>query len=372
VVINKKNDDERGDVPAILIDIKDAYLQKYLQVFPALNNLKDQKQNAAALQQIKQSIKTRRWPSSTPPLISEGAVEKSRPTAEERCYFTDIFNVLGVNTSKCNQLIDDYYWKLVSSGLCNKQKILSIGPGDGMELIFLRRLSPNAKIIAVDWEASIESSLLKKIDIEYRCGNIFELIDQIPNDFDSIFSNHFIEHLYQPDDLLQKLFVKLIQGGLLVSALPLDTANGAPFNQEIQRILHQPESLHALDLGFFDPGHPWKTTPLDLSGTLRNAGFSEIFFYQRFSHLTRELALNKKGWACYVRGMEMLYRVTLGFLGKTIRFLFGDKIPGIVIKIFFSIETRLAFGSAKLKNRCAPEILFVAFKTALIKPKSNP
>ena len=347
-------------MPAILIKIEDANVQRYIQKFPFLNNIKDQRRNEDILKQVANSICTRECKQKEEIPLDYISDCNYTPPEEDFKLYEEALGTLKLTRKIMEHYIDDYYWKTVQTGLFKAKNILSVGCGDGIELIFLRIHSPNARIVAIDWDNKVGTLLLDKLNVEYYCGDVNVILEKLGNDFDIIFSNHFLEHMHNPDQILKKFFTKLKSNAALVSVLPMDGIDDNVFSRECKNILEDPESLHMLDLGYFDLGHPWKTNPYDLYSSLRLAGFHDVSFLNRPGHLTRKLSFNKSRLVRFRKLNKTLYNLTFGFLYKAMKLIFPVNIPVYLVKFLYAIDSRVWFGSIPLKNAQAPEVLFIA------------
>jgi SAM-dependent methyltransferase len=248
---------------------------------------------------------------------------------------------------------DNFGWKLGLAEQLMPARVLSIGCGNGDELIALRAAFPAAEIDAIDWEEGPSSQLLELVGARYRQGHILADRDER---YDLIFSSHVLEHLYDPDRALAMFREWLRLGGHLVSALPMDGEADHMMRPRLEEWARAPGSVRGLDAGWLDVGHPWKTNPSDLSETLSRAGFESVSLYQRAHALSRDRAMDA-GELDRVRStgrrLNNLLRVLKTLAGPFDR-------ARVVRKLALAVDMRLWFGDNRLKNLTAREVTFVA------------
>jgi SAM-dependent methyltransferase len=165
--------------------------------------------------------------------------------------------------------------------------ILSIGCGGGAELFFLRLRAPNAAIKAVDWSDTISPEFRDVDRVEFSVHDLTNLEDFPDRNFDVIFSNHVIEHMYDPDKVIPQIRKLLAPGGIFVSAMPLDGQGNVGFKDAILKLFKSQQKIGATDALILNCGHSWKTNFSDLNQTLNAAGFVHVDFFQREWSLLR-------------------------------------------------------------------------------------
>jgi len=265
-------------------------------------------------------------------------------------------------------LFRDFAWK-VRILPDNIADILSVGCGDGAELVFLRSRFPGAKIIALDYVNKIsgQQRTLDLLQAEFLQGDIFESIGGLHSHglrFDLIFSNHVIEHFYEPDQQIASLCQLLRKGGMFSAGLPLDAY---PFADWLAKIGKAPTLAHALDMNWLDLRHPWKTHEADLAATLRRAGLVDVQVYRRRNHANNaksgiQLSLTE----CREREhrARRAYAFTLKPLVDALKMLFGQNPPRRLVRLVFAVERRLPFGRYRVKCDVQPEVFVTAIREA--------
>lgn len=270
---------------------------------------------------------------------------------------TELLRVLGRTAAQIPQLLSDYGWKI--SGIpADARRILSIGCGDGSELAVIRAAFPDVRIDAIDWECQVAPAGQIALNVTVETANFIEDLTRETRQYDAIFSNHVIEHLYHPDETLRDFRRWLAPGGALVSALPLDADPDRPFIESMLKLLQQEPPISALDLDRVDFGHPWKTNLADLRRTLQAAGYETVELFQRADHLSRfRRGTRAENLSARRRG-ELLCSAAFGLPRSLLKLIPGAPYP--IRKSLFALESRCWFGHAQLKSLLAPEALFVA------------
>ncbi len=151
----------------------------------------------------------------------------------------------------------DYGWKMrqLPDGV---ERILSVGCGGGRELIFLRSRYPDARIMALTYVMGVDDGArtLEILGVEFVAGDIFESTKKLGADgsrFDLIFSNHVIEHFYDPDEQIRQICSLLKPAGLFTAGVPLDAY---PLSDLLAARSRDPQSTNGLDIDWLDLRHP--------------------------------------------------------------------------------------------------------------------
>ncbi len=247
-------------------------------------------------------------------------------------------------------------WKVarLPDGIDN---ILVVGCGSGSELILLRSKYPTAQITAIDYiqylkggEAEIDALGIKFIE-----GDIFRTLETLPRTFDLVFSNHVIEHFYEPEAQISKLASVIRQGGLFAAALPLDSLL---FTKHFQARASRPSSIGPFDIGWMDLRHPWKTNESDLAGALAHAGLSQVTIAQRAAHACTHHAASLNDIRRHEKRAERLNAALLSPLRTVLAA--APIAPRLAARSFFSLERRLWFGRYRFKTEYQPEVFVTA------------
>jgi len=338
--------------PAILIKFTNPKLQRYLQHYPFASG-PDEAINRHCLNELATVIQIRPVEAcSSPPREGEVMIP---PVWKERC--SQLYKRLNRKQQEIPGLFADYGWR-INRIPPSAQRILSIGCAGGSELVVIRSAFPDAIIEAMDWECTISPADQSVLGVRVEINNFIEPLASESRQYDAIFSNHVIEHLYNPDDTLGSLRQWLVPGGVLVSALPMDGDPDCPFVDSMLKLVARTESLSPLDLDCIDLGHPWKTNLSDLYHTLVQAGFEGVEFYQRFDHISRPRSGTRKSHRLYLTRGKRWHAIFLSPLRTLLRLVPGS--PRWIRRLLFAVECRVWFGHNSLKNSLAPEVLFVA------------
>lgn len=337
---------------AVLLKIDDPDLQLYMQQYPYATG-PDESRNRHCLEALRTAVRLR--PAATPPpQPAEGAATL---TAAERDRLDRLFVQLKIHPHRWPAFLNDYAWR-VKPIAKDATRVLSIGCGDGSELVALRAVLPTACIDAIDWTQKISEESLRRLKIRLQVANFITLLSTEARQYDVIFTNHVLEHLYDPDIALKNMRQWLRPGGTLVSALPLDADPQRPYFRSMMQLLRSPTQIKLQDLDLVDAGHPWKTNLADLNATLLNAGFNDCRFLQRSRHVSRLMS----GGPAHVRRMAMLGRlasaIVFGLPRRAIS-LWSEPPLG-ARKALYGFEKRLWVGRSRLKNLLVPEVLVIA------------
>jgi SAM-dependent methyltransferase len=259
--------------PAILIQITHPESQAYLQRYPFASGpepeMNDLGKNAVAA-----GIRFRpAGPKTVPVMLRE---KQTLLTDKEQGRVEELLDRIGMSAKQKRIHVDDFGWE-VNLVPREAKNVLVVGCGDGIELIFLRAVLPDARITAIDYHNSLLPGLADVVGPMFLEGDIGNHLPRLHREYDLIFSNHTMEHLYAPDETLTVLANLLVAGGHVLSTMPMVGQKGTPFLGEVQRFtarraIDPLAEIHPLELVYFDSGHPWKTNPRDLSGTLKRAG----------------------------------------------------------------------------------------------------
>jgi SAM-dependent methyltransferase len=339
--------------------ITDPAMQAYLQRYPFASG-PDDAMNQAARAAIVENLKAREpgFPAEVTLLDHEQAELPPGEMQRAQAMLAD----LKLPAERVETVRHDFAWEanLVPR---NARRVLVIGCGDGMELIFLRAVLPQAQIVAIDYYDNLKGDLKQRVGVEFFGGDMQMHLRALTTKFDLIFSNHTLEHLYIPDETIETLFGLLAPGGTLVSVLPMDGKETSPFREKISQVA-QERTLAPADMVYIDAGHPWKTNPGDLKRTLSKVGFGEITFYQRGSHLSRFRAMDQAQLARGHKRARLLQAVIFGPAHAVARTLFPRQAPAGLLKLLYAAERRVPFGPNTLKNAYTEEVLLKAVRTA--------
>ena len=341
-------------LPAVLLSVPDPGLHSYLQTYPFLHG-PSREVNESLLASLGNLITVRRPHDACD--VERLAPEELQLTRDNEERVLALFGEIGRSADGIAEAMSLLAWKFRDLPP-DVHSILDIGCGGGDEAVFLRVAAPQAKIVAIDWHDNVYPNLKELTGIQFLEGDFREYLEGTSERFDVIFSNHVLEHMYDPDAVLTLLRRCLTPGGKMIAALPLDGT--------IASLWPRLENLHdltAVDLGAIDFGHPWKTTPSDLRETLLGAGFTNVRLVQRQQRVNRTSPGEESDLLALETHGRRLDRLTFAPLRGMIRTLFGRLPPHAVVRILYALESRAWFGPAQLKNSVAPEILAVASRS---------
>ena len=339
-------------LPAVLLKVPGATMHRYMQQYPYASG-PDEAHNRQCLEILRASI-TFRNATHTAVIPEEGEASFSD---EELRRATVFLTSLGQSPRNITRTRDDFVWR-VKPISPHVRTVLSLGCGDGSELAVLRVILPHARIDAIDWVQKISPRGVQELGVNFEVADFNDLLSVQKRQYDVIFTNHVLEHLYDPDATLQGLRQWLQPGGVLVSALPLDADPQRPYVHDMMRLLESPDRIRLTDLDLIDLGHPWKTNLEDVCSTMHQAGFSKVRLLQRTLHVSRMTPGGHAACRRMTQWGRMAGSLVFG-LPRTALKLHGDA-PLRARKILYGLETRLLVGRSRLKNLLAPEVLAVA------------
>jgi SAM-dependent methyltransferase len=341
---------------AVLLSLKDSAHYPFFQKYPFLNG-NDPIARKAALNSLRGSIVVRN---------SNSDVEINRLEPTDVIWWTDednrakhVLRNKGIANRDVEQLWDEFSWKMRAVPH-DARRILSIGYGGGAELFFLRLRAPNATITAVDWSDTSHPEFRDVERVEFRVHDLTNLADFPDRNFDVIFSNHVIEHMYDPDEILPQIRKLLAPGGILVSAIPLDGQGNVGFKDAILKLFKSQQKIGATDALMFNLGHPWKTNFSDLNQTLIAAGFANVEFFQREWSVLRFLPLNDEQRRKKLATAMLLHQAIVRPAQNAAKALFGVNPPILVTRLFQALERRIFFGTNRIQSDLSMETVFVA------------
>lgn len=348
--------------PAYEIGIEDLSLQAYLQRWPYATG-PDPEKNIAARKALRQCLRRRElWAGPSPVVLL--APEQTLLPQEEMGRIRSFLRELKCEGARERELMNDFAWE-VNLVPRSARNVLDVGGGDGMELLFLRAVLPHAKITVVDYSDRLAPQVRRLVNPTVIAGDLNVHLRELPGGFDLIYSNHTLEHLYTPDQVMQTLYRLLLPGGSLISVLPMDANPGGLFQGKMAR-LAEAKTIHPLDIAYLDMGHPWKTNPADLHRTLLGAGYRQVTLYQRVLHRSRFARGGPLRLAMGMRIGQALCALSFGTVRRLARLLLPQREPARVAtqvsRLLLAVERRVWFGTGRLKNHYAAEVLLHAVK----------
>jgi SAM-dependent methyltransferase len=348
--------------PGIQIRVIDAALQAYLQRYPFASG-PNEAMNQRARTTVSKDIFFREvGPEVETVLLPQ---DQTHLSDAELARLLTLFSVIAMPPADHTIHINDFGWEanLIPR---HAKNVLVIGCGNGVELAFLRAVLPEARITALDYHNYLIPGLAEAVDLAFLQGDMHDHLRSLSSEFDLIFSNHTLEHLYDPDHTLGILSALLTSGGHLVSILPMVGQSGTPFLGKINKFIATRATSKAdiplLDLIYFDPGHPWKTNPSDIVATLTRAGLNDIEIFQRRDHLCRPTSATSEQLHPKRKRAVSLNNAFLASSHSIAKLLFPRDVPLRLRSLIFAVERRLPFGTNRAMNALCEECLFICRK----------
>ena len=345
-----------ADLPtrAVEIRVTEPELQAYLQRYPFASG-PDESLNRRGRAAALAAIALRPATATISP--TQLTLAASALGAEQESIARRLMMQIGVSAAMQDTHVDDFGWEanLVPR---TAKSVLVMGCGDGIELIFLRAVLPHARLTAVDYYNSLLPGLAEAVGVELHQGDLSVLLPSLPSAFDLVYSNHTMEHLFDPETTLRTLAALLVPGGCLVSVFPMHGSPGSPWTGFARRVASEQRPVHPIDFVSIDLGHPWKTNSGDVVRTFESTGFRSAELFQRQGHLSRAL---KREAGVYERERSRQMLLNRWLLAPTrwmIRHLFPARhTPNFVIRLWFALERRMPFGTNTVMNRYTDEVL---------------
>jgi SAM-dependent methyltransferase len=345
---------------AFQLTVEDSAMRLYLQRFPFLMG-PDSRMNELGRQAIYNGLALRNR-QRVATAVHRLMPQETQLTAEQMNRLLRIMDESGVPQAARAEMIDDYGWEanLVPP---ETKDALVLGCADGTELMFLRAVLPDTNITALDYEDQIPEARKQAIRVRFLQGDMNALLATFGQEFDLISSNHTLEHLYTPNEVLTTLAGLLRQHGALISTLPMDGMDGSPFLEKVKATVKE-KTAHPLDVVYLDAGHPWKTNPTDLDLTFQEVGFERPLLYQRQLHLSRFASFGERRFKAQLAFGRALHTLFFGLPRSIAKVLFSTNPPRIFCRVLLGLERRVWFGSNNLKNRYTQEVLVLARKNS--------
>ena len=350
-------------VPGVQIRVTDPSLQAYLQRYPFASG-PDETMNLRAGAVVSENIFFREpGPEVGTTLLSPE--ERQLPILEsERA--RELLERVGMSAAEREVHRNDFEWEanLVPRHAGN---VLVIGCGDGIELLFLRAVLPEARITAIDYHDSLLPGIFDAVGMTFLEGDMHGHLQSLEPVYDLIFSNHTLEHLYDPDRTLAILASLLVSGGAMLSVLPMNGQPGSPYLQRAHQFIEKRSAsadarIPMLDLVYIELGHPWKTNPSDIFATLTRAGFEDVRIFQRRDHLCRPTRASRAELERKRKSLIFLNSAMIAPVHFMAKVLFPGGVPLRLRKLIFAVERRLPFGTNRSANALSEEALFLCRK----------
>lgn len=334
---------------ALQIAISDKDIQAYLQRHPfGIGRQSDF--NQIVLASLRRSLRFRPQSPASDWQLADPARLELTPVEVDR--IQNWFNRLEVQESQRTWAWQSLAWK-ISRIPRNARSVLSIGCGAGIELILIRALLPQADLFAVDFDNKVPPAVKTALGLRFHQAHFNDFLAVNAGQFDLVFCNHVLEHLFEPEATLDLVRRSLTSGGSIIAGLPIEGCSDGVFASAMRRMAAKPTELHILDIGILDAGHAWKTNPADLKATLENQGFRNIRLHLRKTHDGLVNALARKFGV-------FLYACSFGVLRETLKVFSPGAVSDGLVRWLLAAERRCWFGANRLKNRFARELLVQA------------
>lgn len=340
----------------LLLRVRDRGLHAHIQQYPFCTG-PDEALNRASFAATLNSIELRRAECFRP----LEAIERFELAEEQqvRRDASDILHAIGLSEMQTAEALASRCWKacLIPP---DAGSVLALGCGEGDEIAALRARLPNAKIRGLDWVDKVLPGLLDAANVGFDHGDFNERLADCASSFDVVFSNHVIEHSFDPDELFRSIRASLKPGGYLVSALPLDGESANPVFQHVLALARDPGRIRRRDMFLLAAGHSYKTNASELTAALLAAGFRSARIAYRPWSPTPYDKVSAMGLDAS-RAMHMrLNRAFLGSLRGMVDAVFGPEPPLAALRALGAIESRAPFGIIGMLTHKVMEAVVVA------------
>ncbi len=228
---------------AVLLALNDPSIRSYLQRYPFATG-PNEVLNELCRQAICENLTIRRREQATTQL-RRLTRSQTQLTAEQSDRLERLMDEEMIPRSIRVRMIEDFGWEAALIPIETKD-VLVIGCGDATEVVFLRAVLPDATITALDYRDEISSARKKSTGVKLIEGDLQVLLPLFGQEFDLVSSNHTLEHLYAPDEVLAAIAKLLRPNGALISTLPLEGMDNNPFLDRAKEVALK-KAVHPLD-----------------------------------------------------------------------------------------------------------------------------
>tara|TARA_Y100000996_G_scaffold370980_1_gene318957 strand:- start:2745 stop:3791 length:1047 start_codon:yes stop_codon:yes gene_type:complete len=335
-------------------------IQKDIQSYPFLNS-KDKKINDQVINYLKSDDLevNEKEIDNTKTIISWDNIDEkfSYEAFKEKIKIFNLENIISEKSIK-----NAYFrlnWKFEKINF-NKKKILSLGSGDGLELIYLRIKFPESEIYSVDWVDKIDPKLLSNLNIHFEKNSMYEYLKKNQNSFDFIYAGYVLEHSYEVNSLLKSISNSLVSGGIFACNIPLISYYGTDYYDFLKKTFID-KKINQIDGGLIDLGHPWKTNEHDLYETLKYNNFDQINIFGNINNAAPAGIVKKSE---FIKSSNYKFKLNSFFIKPfklLINKLFGNNVNYLILKIYHRITRSIPFADSRIAN-FVPDVLFIAKK----------
>lgn len=151
----------------------------------------------------------------------------------------------------------------------NGKNVLDVGCGNG---IFAKHLKETKNIEAWGLEMSEKNAILaSQVLDKVLIGTCEDKIDELPNNyFDAIYFNDILEHIYNPQEVLERIKIKLKDDGVIISSIPNVRYHDVLFNYLLKKKWEYQES------GVLDFTHLKFYTKHSITNLYKKSGYDVI------------------------------------------------------------------------------------------------
>ena len=308
---------------ALLLRVNDRSLHAYIQQNPFCTG-PDETLNRKCFNALFEQLEIRQPKVSRP--IER--LERSELADEEavRLAARDILRNIGLAEADCDKRLRNRAWKICLAR-SDAKSVLALGCGEGDEIAALRARAPRSRILGLDWVDKCLPGLLDAAKADFIHGDFNDRLGEHKETFDLVFSNHVIEHSFDPDELLRSIRASLKPRGQLVSAIPLDGEAENPIFKQALSLAREPGRIQRSDMFLMLGGHPYKTNASEFAEAVLNAGFRAVRVAYRPWSPTCYNSLDEDALSVSRAAHMKLHGASTGLLSSAVNRIFSDNPP---------------------------------------------
>ena len=218
-----------------------------------------------------------------------------------------------------------------------------------------------SRILGLDWVDKCLSGLLDAAKADFIHGDFNDRLGEHKETFDLVFSNHVIEHSFDPDELLRSIRASLKPGGQLVSAIPLDGEAESPIFRRALSLAREPDRIQRSDMFLMLGGHPYKTNASEFAETLLGAGFQAVrVAYRPWSPTCYDL-LDEDALSVSRATHMKLHGASTRLLSTAVNGIFSNNPPLAALRALGAVDSRWPFGLIRMHTHKSMEAIVIAY-----------
>ena len=342
---------------ALLLRVSDRSLHAYIQQYPFCTG-PDETLNRKCFGALREQLEIRQ-PKVSRPIEPLGRSELADEEAI-RLAAREILRNIGLGEADCDKRLRNRAWKLCLAR-SDAKSVLALGCGEGDEIAALRARAPRSRILGLDWVDKCLPGLLDAAKADFIHGDFNDRLGEHKETFDLVFSNHVIEHSFDPDELLRSIRASLKPGGQLVSAIPLDGEAESPIFRQALSLAREPDRIRRSDMFLMLGGHPYKTNASEFAETLLGAGFQAVRVAYRPWSPTCYNSLDEDALTASRATHMKLHGASTRLLSTAVNGVFSNNPPLAALRALGAVDSRWPFGLIRMHTHKSMEAVVIAY-----------